>query len=183
MIKQIKSDLYRYTGKISLLIFLRYFLFTPGFRYSVFYRLTHGSHFFTGKCFWWFFMRLSMYRTGIQIPYQTMIGYGLRISHFGSIIINPLTKIGNNCTLSSGVLIGNSDGKSKGIPTIGNNVCVQVNAVIVGGITIGDNVLIAPNAFVNFNVPANSIVIGNPAKIIEKDNASHTYMTFFKNEY
>ena len=50
------------------------------------------------------------------------------------------------------------------------------NAVIVGKINIGNNVLIAPNSYVNFDVPDNSIVIGNPGKIIHKDNATEGYI-------
>ena len=50
------------------------------------------------------------------------------------------------------------------------------NSVIVGRITIGNNVLIAPNTFVNFDVPNNSIVIGNPAKIISKEKATEGYI-------
>ena len=41
---------------------------------------------------------------------------------------------------------------------------------------IGNNVLIAPNSYVNFDVPDNSIVIGNPGKIIHKDNATEDYI-------
>ena len=175
----IASDLYRYSGKVTGLVFLRYFIFTPGFRYLTFFRLTQNS-IKPIRFFWWFFMRLSMYRTNIQIPYQVEIGQGIRISHFGSIIVNPNAKIGDNLTISSGVVIGHSEGKQKGVPTIGNNVCIQANAVIVGGITVGDNVLIAPNVFLNQDVPSDSIVLGNPAQIISKPNASHTYMTFFK---
>lgn len=44
-------------------------------------------------------------------------------------------------------------------------------------ISIGDNVLIAPGAFVNFNVPNNSVVLGNPGKIIHNDNATDSYIT------
>ena len=42
---------------------------------------------------------------------------------------------------------------------------------IRGGVNIGDNVLIAPGAFVNFDVPDNSIVLGNPGKIIPRDSS------------
>lgn len=45
------------------------------------------------------------------------------------------------------------------------------NSIIVGGVTIGNNVLIAPGAFINFDVPDNSIVIGNPGKIITRDES------------
>ena len=53
---------------------------------------------------------------------------------------------------------------------------IGTNAVIVGKITIGDDVMIAPNAFVNFDVPSHSIVVGNPGKVSHKDNATEFYI-------
>lgn len=67
-------------------------------------------------------------------------------------------------------------GKRKGTPRIGNDVWIGTNAVIVGKIEIGNNVLIAPNSYVNFDVPNNSIVIGNPGKIIPSINACESYI-------
>jgi serine O-acetyltransferase len=64
-----------------------------------------------------------------------------------------------------------AEGKCKGTPTIGNNVCLSANAIIIGNVKIGNNVLIAPGAFVNFDVPDNSIVIGNPGKIIPRQES------------
>jgi serine O-acetyltransferase len=46
----------------------------------------------------------------------------------------------------------------------------------VGNIKIGNNVLIAPNAYVNFDVPENSVVIGNPAQITTNLNATQGYI-------
>jgi serine O-acetyltransferase len=48
--------------------------------------------------------------------------------------------------------------------------------VIVGKITIGNNVLIAPGAYVNVDVPDNSIVIGNPATIKSREDATAGYI-------
>ena len=48
--------------------------------------------------------------------------------------------------------------------------------MIVGKIKIGNNVLIAHNAYVNIDVPNNSIVIGNPAAIHYKENATEGYI-------
>lgn len=59
---------------------------------------------------------------------------------------------------------------------IGNRVWIGTNAVVVGNIVIGDDVLIAPNAYVNFNVPSHSVVVGNPAKIISRENAVEGYI-------
>ena len=59
-----------------------------------------------------------------------------------------------------GIYLGHR-GKRKGTPTIGNRVWIGVGAVIVGNINIGDDVIIAPNSFVNIDIPSHSIVFGN----------------------
>lgn len=130
------------------------------------------------KFFWQIVLRQLTLKTGIQIPHQTSIGPGFRIVHFGHIIINPSIKIGKNFNIFPGVTLGFSEGKNKGLPTIGDDVSIQTNAVVVGGITIGNNVLIAPNTFVNFDVPDGAIVIGNPAKIIPHENGSKKYIVY-----
>ena len=116
-------------------------------------------------------------RTLIQIPYTAKIGEGFYIGHFGRIIVNPNVVIGKNVNIATGVTIGQENrGKRQGVPTISDNVWIGTNAVIVGKITVGTDVLIAPNSFVNFDVPAHSIVVGNPAKIISKENATEGYV-------
>jgi serine O-acetyltransferase len=85
--------------------------------------------------------------------------------------------IGSNCNILQNVTIGNTKGgKKTGAPVIGDHVYLGPGAVVVGGITIGNNVLIAPNAFVNFDVPDDSIVIGNPGKIIPNNAATVEYI-------
>ena len=114
---------------------------------------------------------------GFQIPTSTRIGAGFYIGHFGTIVVNSKSRIGNNCNIAHGCTIGQANrGERKGYPTIGNRVWIGTGSVIVGNINIGSNVLIAPNSFVNFDVPDDSLVIGNPAKIIEKHNATEGYI-------
>ena len=113
-------------------------------------------------------LKLLDKKYAFHIPAKTEIGEGFFIGHNGPIIINTEAKIGRNCNIATGVTIGMENrGKRKGAPTIGDRVWIGTNAVVVGKITIGNNVLIAPNAYVNFDVPSNSIVIGNPGKIID----------------
>ena len=57
-------------------------------------------------------------------------------------------------------------------------VWIGTNAVIVGNVFIGDNVMIAPNAFVNTSVPSNSVVIGNPASVLPRVNATEGYINY-----
>lgn len=109
------------------------------------------------------------YKPGI---FETKLGRGFRILHFGNIVINPATVIGDNFNIAQGCLIGDSWIQNRhGSPIIGNNVCMFANSIIVGGVNISDNVIIAPGAFVNFDVPRNLIVIGNPGKIIHRDSS------------
>ena len=122
-------------------------------------------------------LRRLSHKTQIQIPADTTIGEGFYIGHSGRIIINSKAVIGRNVNIATGVTIGQENrGKRAGVPTIGDNCWIGTNAVIVGNITIGSDVLIAPLSFVNFDVPDHSIVIGNPAKIIHNDNATDGYI-------
>lgn len=124
----------------------------------------------------------SLYRklskiTHIQISWTTSIGAGFYISHYGRIIVNPKAIIGNNVNISTGVIIGQENrGKRQGVPIIGNEVWIGANAVIVGNIRIGSDVLIAPNSYVNCDVPDHSIVLGNPCQIRHKLNATESYV-------
>ena len=97
------------------------------------------------------------------------IGSGLYIGHAHNINVNPYAKIGKNVNLNKGCTVGRENrGKRMGAPSIGDSVWIGTNATVVGNITIGSDVLIAPNAYVNFDVPSHSIVLGNPGKIIKK---------------
>ncbi len=175
----ISADLYRYGGLVGIKGFIKGY-FIPGFKFMFHFRKVSFSKKYSIS---WIFNRFLLihytYKYGFQIPSSTKIGQGFYIGHFGTIIINPLVVIGDNCNITSGVTIGQTNrGIMKGVPTIGNQVWIGSNATIVGGIVIGNNVLIAPNSFVNTNIPNNSIVIGNPAKIIPKFNAVESYIEF-----
>ena len=86
--------------------------------------------------------------------------------------------IGNNVNVHKGVTIGRTNRGNAGSPHIGNTVFIGINATVVGNIKIGDDVLIAPNAYVNFDVPSHLIVIGNPGVIHQKYNATKGYIGF-----
>lgn len=86
--------------------------------------------------------------------------------------------LGDNVNLHKGCTIGRTNRGNSGSPCIGNNVFVGINSVIVGNIHIGSDVLIAPNSYVNIDVPDHSIVIGNPATIHANENATEGYINF-----
>lgn len=104
---------------------------------------------------------------GLEIAPATSIGEGLYLGHAFGITVNPNAVIGRNCNMHKGVTIGRENrGKRKGAPVLGDCVWLGVNSTIVGGVRLGNDVLVAPNTYVNCDVPSHSIVIGHPCKII-----------------
>ena len=102
---------------------------------------------------------------GIEIVCKS-IGGGLRLIHPYGITVNSDAHLGQNVTLYKGCTIGIIEkGPVAGNPVIEDNVTIYANATICGNISIGSNSTIASNAFVNFDVPPNSTVVGNPGTI------------------
>ena len=169
-----QKDLYRYYGKPET--FRQRLLRSLEMRYIVLLRKRQASSGLIGK---WYGVRphfLSQ-KTMIQIPQCTKIGERFYIGHLGRVIINGDSVIGRNVNIATGVTIGQENrDERRGCPTIGDRVWIGTNAVVVGKIHIGDDVLIAPLAFVNFDVLSHSIVVGNPGRIIPSENATEAYI-------
>lgn len=128
--------------------------------------------------YWLSYRKLST-KYSVDIPASVKIGHGFKIEHVGGIVINPDVVIGKNCNIYNGVTIGKEKrGKRMGTPIIGDCVWMGPNAIIVGNIKIGNDVLIAPGAYVNFDVPEHSIVLGNPGRIIYRNNATAEYIKY-----
>lgn len=122
-------------------------------------------------------LRIFNFLYHVDLSYKTTIGPGLYIGHPFGITINPKAQIGKNVNIHKGVTIGQENrGQRAGVPQIGDCVWIGINSTIVGAITIGEDVLIAPNSFVNCNIPPHSIVFGNPCIIKNKDNATDCYI-------
>ncbi len=131
--------------------------------------------------FWGKFYKLKLKifakKTGIECWGNPYFGKGIIIGHWGRIIVNEHAKFGDNVMLTHGVTIGRDvRGKRQGIPTFGNNIVIRANSTVVGNINVGDDVLIAPNTFVNFDVPSHSVVVGNPASIHHRENATEGHI-------
>lgn len=174
----IQKDFYRESGAYLSTFEIWKKCFSPNLHFVYLFRITqrHPKNTFLGK-FWRLILRHYQIKYGFQIYPETQIGAGFYLGHWGSLVINPKVKIGKNCNIAQGVTIAQANrGKKEGVPTIGDEVWIGPNAVIVGNIIIGNNVLIAPNAYVNFDVPPNSVVIGNPATYSENINATTGYI-------
>jgi serine O-acetyltransferase len=151
--------------------------FTQGFWAIFQYRIAHFIHLkITLQPFRLLFKLLTLLwqkgieiLTGISIPASAVIGHSFYIGHFGGIIINSNTIIGDNCNISQGVTIGVSgQGNKRGVPIIGSRVYLGANAVIVGKINIGNNVLVGACSLVNTSIADDSVAIGVPAIIVSQ---------------
>ena len=167
----------KYGGNLITIVF-----FTQGFWAITHHRLAHAVYKLpipVVKHILHFFCLLAQkaieITTGISIPAAAKIGHSFYIGHFGSIILNANTQIGNNCNIAQGVTIGVSGlGEKRGVPSIGNNVYIGANCVIAGKITIADDVLIGACSLVNTDVTARSVMLGVPAvKISEKSSEGY----------
>lgn len=96
---------------------------------------------------------------------EDQIGGGVRFQHPWNSVLNA-SHIGNNFIVYHNVTLGLKDGQK---PYIGNNVVINAGAICIGGIIIGDNSIIGAGAVVTKNVPENTVVAGNPARIIRKN--------------
>ena len=170
------KDLYRYYGAKGE-SFAQRVLRPTELRYIAFFRKANVCKWGPLKLYYAVKLKRMSYKTQIQIPPRTQIGEGFYIGHTGRVIIHPEAKIGKNVNVGTGVTIGYENrGERKGAPTLAGECWIGTNAVVVGKINVGKDVMIAPLTFVNFDVPDHSIVIGNPAKIIYKENATQDYI-------
>ncbi|MFW2134900.1 serine O-acetyltransferase [Chryseobacterium sp. TY4] len=174
----IQEDFYRESGQYLSHFQILKKCFSPNLHYIYWLRNAqkYPKSSLIGKIYR-LILRHYQIKYGFQIYAETQIGPGLYLGHWGQLVINPTAIIGRNCNIAQGVTIAQTNrGKREGVPVIGDEVWIGPNAVIVGGITIGNNVLIAPNAYVNMDVPANSVVIGNPAQITPNNMATEGYI-------
>ncbi len=100
---------------------------------------------------------------GIQIPAATRLGRKVKVLDQGGIMVDSAVSIGDGCTIGHGVTIGHATVGS-GTPQIGTDVEINVGAVLIGPITVGDGAKIGPNAVVLADVPAGSTVFAVPAR-------------------
>jgi serine O-acetyltransferase len=116
--------------------------------------------------FYWLMYRIVETGTGITLPLEARIGPGLRIHHFGNIVINSQTVIGRNCTLRHGVTIGNrvQDGPT---PVIEDDVDFGAYAQVLGNVRVGSRAKVGAMTLVLCDVPAGATAVGVPARILQ----------------
>ena len=102
---------------------------------------------------------------GIDISEYTQIGKGLVVWHGMGLVINPLSKIGNDVILRHNTTIGSARHDNTA-PIIEDRVDIGCGVIIIGAITIGHDSIIGAGSVITKSIPPNSVVVGNPGRII-----------------
>jgi serine O-acetyltransferase len=106
-----------------------------------------------------------------SIPYKACLGPGLYLGNLGNIFINDKAVVGPMCSIEDGVTLGVfGRGARRNAPTLGTRVTVGTQAVIIGGITLDDDVAVAPGSLVVHSAPAGSALAGNPARLVASED-------------
>ncbi|MFI5350480.1 MAG: serine O-acetyltransferase EpsC [Elusimicrobiota bacterium] len=108
--------------------------------------------------------------TGIEIHPAADIGAGFFIDHGVGVVIGETAVIGKNCVMFHNVTLGGT-GKHVGKrhPTLGDNVFIGTNSVLLGPITVGSNARIGANSLIIMHdVPPDCTVVHTPARIVKQ---------------
>ncbi|MFL0796110.1 MAG: hypothetical protein K6L73_01310 [Cellvibrionaceae bacterium] len=183
----IKADLTRYGSGDNQRAFWRHYFKDEGFKYTFWWRFAEYSS-QAGLLRYVLYPILKLihrnlsYKFGISIPIGVKIGPGFYIGHYGNVVISGDAILGRNCNVSQGVTIGQANrGKYKGTPVIGDKVYMATGSKIIGGITVGDNVLISANALITSNIDDSAVCVGVPAEVVSH-NGNSGYIEFLAGE-
>ena len=171
MFKQLREDVKAVMDRDpAATSFLEVWLLYPGVkavrchrRAHFFYK--HNMHFIARMI-----SQKTLRKTGIEIHPGATLGRRLVIDHGTGIVIGETAEIGDDVLIYQGVTLGGT-GKDIGKrhPTIGNNVMISAGAKVLGPLKVGDNARIAAGAVVLHEVPANSTVVGVPARVVKQN--------------
>ena len=123
------------------------------------------------------FYQLRLHRLGLKLGFDigiNVFGPGLRINHYGNLVVNGGAKVGKWCDIHQGVNIGSNNSNSGGdlVPNIGSNVWIGPGAKLFGEIEVGEGVVIGANAVVNKSFSSFCTVAGIPAVVVNSNGTN-----------
>lgn len=159
----IMDDLHSYNRRWQKTYSLGFLLYKDVFYRNVFYHRTQDVK--PIKVLKWFLRPYPSF----CIPNSLIIGGGIILSHPTSTYLNAKS-IGRNFAVRQNTTIGNKiDGRNDLVPIIGDNVFVGANVCIIGNVEIGNNVIIGAGCVITKSVPSNTVVVGNPMRILKSN--------------
>ena len=150
----------------------------PGLHALWFHKIAHWFWVRNHKLIGRFISHLNRFFTGIEIHPGAQIGRRFFIDHGMGVVIGETTIVGDDVLLYKGVVLGGTSLEAKKRhPTIGDNVVVGTNAIVLGDITIGENCKIGAGSVVTKPAPPNSTIVGIPGKTLQsiKEENKHIH--------
>lgn len=144
----------------------------PGIHALLLHRLAHRL--WLSRWLWLarFVAHISRFLTGIEIHPGARIGRKFFIDHGMGVVIGETAEIGDGVTLYHGVTLGGTSwNEGKRHPTLRDGVVVGAGAKVLGPIVVGANAKIGSNAVVVKDVPDGATAVGNPARVIDSEQA------------
>ncbi len=106
---------------------------------------------------------------GIELQKSVQAGRRLVIGHQSGIVIHKLAKLGDDVLIRQNVTFGIGTGWTPGEgPVIGSRVSFSPGVVVIGNVTIGDDVSIGPNCVITQDVPSNRTLFVPPPRVVPK---------------
>ena len=162
-------------AKSKLSVILTY----PGVKAVLFHQIAHFFSVAKFNLIARVISQFSRFLTGIEIHPAAKIGKNFFIDHGMGVVIGETSEIGDNVTIYHMVTLGgispsiNSDNQRqvKRHPTLKDNVVIGSGAQVLGPLTVGENAKVGANAVVTKDVPANAVMVGIPAKNVNKEGS------------
>lgn len=177
-VRSVRGDLYRKKARLDTRTLLSALLTDSPFKHTFWFRTTGFVYSRPALRYTLYPLVRTIYRHyqhkhGVWIPPVTQIGSGLFLEHLSDIFINGRAVIGKNCNVANGVTVGQTNrGPRKGYPVVGDNVFIGPGAKILGAVTVGNNVAIGANCVVVRDVPDNAVVASRPGEVISDKGSS-----------
>ncbi len=141
----------------------------PGVHAVLWHQLSHALWQHRLRLLGRFSSHIARWLTGIEIHPAAKLGRRLVIDHGMGVVIGETAEIGDDCYIYHQVTLGVARASAgKRHPTVGNGVIIGAGAKVLGPIHVGDNARVGSNAVVVDDVPADTTVVGMPARPVDR---------------
>lgn len=145
-------------------------LINDGSSASILYRIAQGLKHIKLGFIGYLFAMLNKLLNGCVIGRNAEFDEGLVLMHPIGVVINGGVVGGKRIVIESEVVIGAArNGLPVKVPKLGDDIILGAGAKVLGDITIGNNVKIGANAVVVKDVPDNAVVVGIPGRVVRYD--------------
>lgn len=116
-------------------------------------------------------------KTGFDIPLNSL-GYGCRIGHLSTIVMNNSTKIGNYCCIHNNIVFGDANPK-----VIGDHCYIGSNVTFAKAVTLAEGCMVSSNSFVRYSCLKPNTLLGGAISKPIKQHARWTDEPVYHDEY